>query len=64
MQYSVFRVRMNKIQIEKLRWELENILADEDDLMIIRLCSNCAKRVIDSRGEDKWKKPPPAFEVF
>lgn len=64
LQYSVFRVRMNKMQIEKLRWELAKILADEDDLLIIRLCSSCAQRVIDSRGDKKWKKLPKTFEVF
>lgn len=64
LQYSIFRVRANKTQLESLRWKLSKILTDEDDLMIIRLCPTCSQRVIDSRGEDKWKKPPKAFEIF
>jgi CRISPR-associated protein Cas2 len=64
LQYSIFRVRMNKTQLESLRWELNKILAKEDDLMIARLCPGCAQRIMDSRGEDKWKKPPTAFEIF
>ena len=64
LQYSIFRVRLNKTQLEALRWELEKVIADEDDLMIARLCPTCAKRVIDSRDESKWKEPTPAFEIF
>ncbi len=64
LQYSIFRVRGNKRQIESLRFDLSKVMADEDDLMIAKLCSTCARRVVDSRGEDKWKNQPPAFEVF
>lgn len=64
LQYSIFRVRANPTQLEALRWELSKILHDEDDLMIARLCPGCAQRVLDSRGEDKWKKPPEKFEII
>lgn len=64
LQYSIFRVHLSRKQLEELRWELEKILHDEDDLMIARLCDSCAKRVIDSRDESMWKRPVPSFEVF
>ena len=64
LQYSIFRLHLSKIQMEALRWEIEDILAEEDDLMIVRLCQSCAGRVIDSRKEHDWKKPPPKFEIF
>jgi CRISPR-associated protein Cas2 len=64
LQYSIFRVRMNGTQRESLRWELAKVMAKEDDLMMIRLCEGCAKRVIDSRGEEKWKNAPPSFEIL
>lgn len=64
LQLSIFRVEMTKIQLESLRWKMGKILKEEDSLMIARLCPGCAQRVIDSRGEDFWKKPPPKFEVF
>jgi CRISPR-associated protein Cas2 len=64
LQYSIFRVRMSKTQLEKLRWQLTEVMDEEDDLMIVRLCPSCAKRVIDSRDEEKWKKETPSFEVF
>jgi CRISPR-associated protein Cas2 len=64
LQYSIFRVRGTKAQIEALRWELSKILDKEDDLMIARLCQGCAQRVVDSRGEEKWKEKPASFEIF
>jgi len=64
VQYSIFRVQMTRTQLEELRWELKKVMAEEDDLMIVRLCPGCAQRVIDTRGEEPWKKPPPTFEVF
>jgi CRISPR-associated protein Cas2 len=64
VQYSIFRVQMTRLRLEALRWELSKILQDDDDLLIIRLCSGCAQRVIDSRGTEEWKQPAPRFEVF
>lgn len=64
LQYSVFRVQMNKTRLEALRWELSKILTDDDDLMIVRLCPGCAQRVIDSRGTNQWTEPLPKFEMF
>jgi CRISPR-associated protein Cas2 len=64
LQLSVFRVQMTRIQIEELRWKLSKVLAEEDSLMILRLCAGCAQRVIDTGGDDKWKNPPPAFEIL
>lgn len=64
LQLSVFRVQMTRVQIEELRWKLSKVLEEEDSLMILRLCAGCAQRVIDTGGDDKWKNPPPAFEVL
>jgi CRISPR-associated protein Cas2 len=64
LQYSIFRVQMTKTRLEELRWKLSKVLVEDDSLMIVRLCPNCAQRVIDSRGEEMWKEPPPRFEVF
>lgn len=64
LQYSIFRVRMNKTEHEELRFTLGRILTQEDDLMIVRLCPGCAKRILDSRGDVDWKNPPDPFEIF
>jgi len=64
LQYSIFRVHMNKTQLEALRFDLRKAMDAEDDLMIIQMCDSCAQRVIDSRGEEKWKEPIPTFEIL
>lgn len=45
VQYSVFRVRCTKRELERLRYELSQILTSEDRLMVVRLCDSCASRV-------------------
>ena len=64
LQYSLFRVRANKIQLESMRWELGKILTVEDDIMIVRLCPGCAQRIVDSTDEEKWKNLPPSFDII
>ena len=64
IQYSVFRLRLNKTQLEELRWELSKVLTDEDDVMILQLCPSCSKRVIDSRGTIDWKNDPLGYEIL
>ena len=64
LQYSIFRVHLNKTQLEALRWEIEDILTEVDDLMIIRLCHGCGQRVIDSKKSHNWKNAPPVFDIF
>jgi len=46
IQFSIFRCRLNKRQLEQLRWELEKILVPEDRLLIASLCHCCASKVI------------------
>src|SRR5947209_14694556 len=41
MQYSVFRCWLTVRQMEKLRWELTELLAAEDDVLLIPLCEGC-----------------------
>ena len=64
LQLSVFRVRLTKIQLEELRWELSQILTEEDDLMILQLCPSCAQKVIDSRGSKEWRIDSKGYEIL
>lgn len=66
IQYSLFRVHVNRQSIEKLRWELSEILTDDDDLLIIPLCDRCSGKVDElSRGNRcDWGEPPPTFEII
>ena len=64
LQYSLFRCHLNKTELEALRWELEKILAQEDDLLIIHLCAGCAARVQTHGKPSDWSQNRPRFEVF
>jgi CRISPR-associated protein Cas2 len=64
LQYSIFRVQMNRTRIEALRWELSKVLEGDDDLIIIRLCPGCAQRIVDTRNSAGWREEPSKFEVF
>jgi CRISPR-associated protein Cas2 len=45
IQKSVFRCRISRRQLERLRWELASILEGEDDLLIVELCARCTSKV-------------------
>lgn len=52
IQYSVFAVHTTKTGLEELRFQLALMMDKKTDrLMIVRLCSSCARRVI-RRGKD------------
>lgn len=65
IQYSVFRCRLDNQTLEKLHWELNQIMAEEDDLLVIPLCSSCAGKVpIHSSGDQSdWAERPATFKV-
>ena len=65
IQYSVFRCRLDNLALEKLHWELNQIMAEEDDLLVIPLCGQCAGKVpIHSTGDQSsWSEPPPTFKI-
>lgn len=63
IQFSIFRCRLNRRQMEKLRWELERILAEEDRLTLVALCDSCVDRMV-VRNEEKWKTEPETFRIF
>lgn len=64
LQYSLFRCHLNKTELEAMRWELEKILAQEDDLLIIHLCNGCASRVQSHGKQTDWSQNQPRYEIF
>ena len=66
VQYSVFRCRLDKQSLEKLHWELNQIMAPVDDLLIIPLCPRCAGKVPDHSTGDQseWIDPPASFHIL
>lgn len=65
IQYSIFRCRLDRPTLEKLHWELNQIMEDVDDLLVIPICTECASRVpLHSSGDQsEWGEPPPTFRV-
>jgi len=65
VQYSVFRCRLDSIALEKLHWELNQILDTVDDLLVIPLCSNCSGKVPKHSSGDcsDWAEDPPTFRI-
>ena len=66
VQYSVFRCRLDRIALEKLRWELNAIMAAEDELLVVPLCDGCACRVPHHSTGDQtsWTAPLPTFRIL
>lgn len=54
IQYSMFRCWLNQRTREKLRWELERILTDEDSLLLIRLSQHCVENLVLYNRSDAW----------
>jgi len=65
VQYSVFRCRLDSLTLERLHWELNQLLADEDDLLVIPLCGQCASHVPDHSTGDQsvWIEAPLTFKI-
>jgi CRISPR-associated protein Cas2 len=66
IQYSIFRCRLDSLSLEKLRWELSQILAPEDDLLVLPICNTCSAKIpIHSTGDQsEWVDRPASFRVL
>lgn len=66
VQYSVFRCRLDRLALEKLRWELAKVLDPIDDLLVIPLCEGCAGKIpVHSTGDQSsWTEPAAGFRVI
>lgn len=63
LQYSVFRCRLTEKQKESLRWDLEKIMEQEDDLMFVQLCPGCAEGVEERNAPMDWSDRE-RYEIF
>ncbi|MDQ2976948.1 MAG: CRISPR-associated endonuclease Cas2 [Acidobacteriota bacterium] len=54
LQYSIFRCRLTRRQIEKLRWELEGLMEASDKLLILTLCEACERHVSLHNRPESW----------
>jgi CRISPR-associated protein Cas2 len=62
IQFSVFRCRLSPRQLERLRWELAGLTAEEDDLLVVGLCRNCVGRLRHELRTD-WPDIPESWEI-
>lgn len=66
VQYSVFRCWMNPSAMQKLRWELTEVLAPEDGVLIIPLCSRCVagmETTHSTLNQPDWPDEPESFVI-
>ena len=62
LQYSIFRCRLSKLQMEKLRWELEKMLTEDDKLLILTLCHACEQHVATQNRPESWRDESSTFD--
>jgi CRISPR-associated protein Cas2 len=66
MQYSVFRCWLTRRRMERLRWELTELLAPEDDVLLIPVCASCvagARGIHNARDGPGWPPAPARHEI-
>jgi CRISPR-associated protein Cas2 len=64
VQYSVFRARCTARELERLRFELAQILTEADRLMVVRLCDGCATRVtVSGHALASFELDTPPFHI-
>lgn len=54
VQYSIFRCRLDRRDVERLRWELARVMAPEDSLLVVNLCPTCASNVVARNHVEGW----------
>ena len=66
IQYSIFRVRVDRQTLEKLHWELNQVMEAVDDLLVMPICKSCASKVPrHSTGDQSvWVDPASTFRVI
>ena len=63
VQYSIFRCKLRPRELERMQWELTKLLDQEDDLLVIGICGDCARRIRVKSNRDDWKIEEATFEI-
>lgn len=65
VQYSVFRVRGSRRQINQLHHERVRIVSSDDRLLLIRVCDSCVETaIIEGHDLTPFDLDPPTQDVF
>lgn len=62
LQYSIFRCRLTKLEMEKLRWELEKDLTADDKLLILSVCDKCEQKTLSLNRPESWTEADKRFD--
>ncbi len=62
LQFSIFRCRLTKIEVEKLRWELEKDLSTDDKLLILSVCERCENKTVSLNRPESWTQEDKTFD--
>jgi len=54
---------MTKIDVEKLRWELEKELGTDDKLLILNVCERCENKTISINRPESWIGDEATFNI-
>ena len=66
MQYSIFRCWLTRLEMERLRWEMTEMLRPEDDLLLIPLCESCVAGICGAHAEahdTTWPSAPIRHQI-
>lgn len=66
LQYSIFRCWLTPREMERLRWELTQMLEPVDDVMLIPLCPRCHQGIRITHAVTKrpdWPETPDRFKI-
>ena len=63
VQYSIFRCVLNQLTREKLRWELEKILAQEDSILFVRLSTGWLQDFPNYKRPGEWENTSKPFLI-
>ena len=66
MQYSVFRCWLTRLEMERLRWELTEILEPKDDVLLIPLCASCVTGICGTHAkaeQTSWPSAPARHQI-
>ena len=67
VQYSIFRCLLDQASLEKVHWELNQIMTDDDDLLVIPLCRDCSAKISEHSTGDQsaWiDTPDSTFRIL
>jgi len=67
IQYSVFRCWLSAAQMQKLRWELTQVLEPEDDTLMIPLCARCLsglETTHTAQNVPEWPQAPDSHTIL